>query len=64
MVKLLAFSPRGHEFDPRLLPFMCDFKLRSTPPCDLVVSRDIKKTHSFELSLASMALAFVKCVFV
>ena len=48
MVKLLALSPRGHEFHPRLLsPFMWDFKPRSTPPYDLAVSRDVKKklTH-------------------
>ena len=30
MVKLLALSPRGHEFDPRLhKPFIWDFKPRS-----------------------------------
>ena len=39
-MKLLVLSPRGHEFDPRLLkPFILDFKPRSTTPYDLAVSR-------------------------
>ena len=42
---------------------MWDFKPRSTPPYDLAVSRDVKKTHSFELSLASMARCVRKVCF-
>ena len=39
MVKLLDLSPRGHEFDHRLLkPFIWGFKPRSTSPYDLAVS--------------------------
>ena len=46
MVKLLALSPMGHEFDPRLLkPVIWDFKPRSTSPYDLAVSEwDIKNS--------------------
>ena len=38
MVKLRALSPRGHEFDPRLLSY------GSTPPYDLAVSGTLKNS--------------------
>ena len=45
-------------------PFIWDFKPRSTFLFDLAVTGTWKLTHSFELSLASIALVCVNCVFV
>ena len=42
MVKLHALSPRGHEFDPRLLSY--GTLNQSTPPYDLAVSGTLKNS--------------------